>query len=79
VHIDLDQRRFANAAEAVDLTGLDDENVAAACLEFLPAYVPEAAAFPHELDFIIRWRCGPGPRPGILPMLLSPLIRTIYR
>jgi hypothetical protein len=35
MHIDLDEGRFANAAEAVDLTGLDDENVAAACLEFL--------------------------------------------
>ena len=62
--IDLDQRRVANAAEAVDLAGLDDENVTGAGLEFLPIDGPEASALPDELDFIVRMTMGTGAAPG---------------
>jgi hypothetical protein len=34
--INLDERRVANAAEAMDLPGLDDQNVTGAGFEFLP-------------------------------------------
>jgi hypothetical protein len=63
MYIDLDERRVANAAEAVDLTGLDDENVTGAGLEFLPVDDPEAPALPHELNFIVRMTMGPGTTP----------------
>jgi hypothetical protein len=63
VHIDLDEGRVANAAEAMDLPGLDDENVACAGFEFLPVDGPEPAAFSHELDFIVRMPMRPGTTP----------------
>ena len=40
--IDLHERRLTDAPEAMDLPGLDDENVTRAGLEFLPADSPEA-------------------------------------
>jgi hypothetical protein len=46
MYIELDQGRLANAAKAVDLTGLDDENVARPGFEFLSVDGPETAAFP---------------------------------
>jgi hypothetical protein len=58
MNIKLNEGRVTNATEAVDLTGFDDENVAFASLEFLYVDVPEAAAFPHELDFIVRMTMG---------------------
>src|SRR5262249_55435282 len=54
VHVELDQRRIANAAEAVNLAGLDDENVTRSGLEFLAVHGPEPATLPDELDFVIR-------------------------
>ena len=62
--INLDQGRVANAAEAVDLSRLDDENVTSAGFEFLSVDGPEAPAFPDELDFIVRMTMGPGTTPG---------------
>jgi hypothetical protein len=35
VYVHLDERRLANAAEAMNLPSLDDENVARAGFEFL--------------------------------------------
>jgi hypothetical protein len=64
VHIELDQGRVTNAVEAVDLPGLDDQNVTGAGLEFLAVDGPEAAAFSHELDFIVRMTVGPGTPSG---------------
>jgi hypothetical protein len=58
MHIELDEGCVTNAAEAVDLTGLDDENVTRSCFEFLSVDGPEAAAFPHELDFVVRMSMG---------------------
>jgi hypothetical protein len=58
MYIELDQGRVTNAAEAVDLTGLDDENVTCSGFEFLSLDGPETAAFPDELDFIVRMAMG---------------------
>jgi len=63
MYVNLDERRVTNAAEAVDLPGLDDQNVARAGLEFLAVDGPETATFPHELDFIVRMTMGPGTTP----------------
>jgi len=66
MHIALDKGRVANAAEAVDLTGLDDEDVSRPGFEFLSVDGPETAAFPHELDFVVRMTMGSwtAPREG---------------
>lgn len=52
-----------DAAEAMDLLGLDDKNVASAGLELLSVDDPETTAFPHELDFIVRMTMGSGATP----------------
>jgi hypothetical protein len=64
MYINLDQGAVANAAEAMDLPGLDDKNVTGAGFEFLPVDRPEAPAFPDELDFIVRMTMGAGTTPG---------------
>jgi hypothetical protein len=43
---------------------LDQGRVLNAGFEFLSVDVPEAAAFPHELDFIVRMTMGPRATPG---------------
>jgi len=58
MHIELDEGSVTNAAEAVDLTGLDDEDVSRPGFEFLSVDGPEAAAFPHELNFVVRMTMG---------------------
>jgi hypothetical protein len=61
--IDLDEGPVTDTLEAVDLTGLDDQNVTCSGFEFLAVHGPAAAAFPHELDFIVRMTMRPGPAP----------------
>ena len=63
MHIQLDEGRVTDAAEAMDLPGLDDKDVTRASFEFLPIDGPETATFPHELDFVVRMPMGPGPPP----------------
>jgi hypothetical protein len=58
MHIHLNQGRITNAAEAMDLPGLDDENVTRAGFELLAVDGPETSAFSHELDFIVRMAMG---------------------
>jgi voltage-gated potassium channel Kch len=58
MHIELDEGCVTNAAEAVDLAGLDDENVTCSGFEFLSVDGPETAALPHELDFVVRMTMG---------------------
>jgi hypothetical protein len=53
VNVDLYEWRIADATKAVNLAGLDDQNVTCAGFEFLSVDGPEAATFPHKLDFII--------------------------
>jgi hypothetical protein len=62
--INLDEGRVANAAEAMDLPGLDDKNVTSTGLEFLAIDGPQAPAFPDELDFIVRVTMWSWARPG---------------
>jgi hypothetical protein len=57
--IKLDERHVANAAKAMDLSALDDENVTGARFEFLSVDRPEASAFSDELDLIVRMTMGP--------------------
>jgi len=64
MYINLDEGSIANAAEAMDLSGLDDKNVTGAGFEFLPVDGPETPAFPHELDFIVRMTMGTRTTPG---------------
>ncbi len=47
--VDLDEGRVTNAAEAMDLPGLDDENVAGAGFEFLSVDAPETATLPRSM------------------------------
>lgn len=63
MYIKLDEGRVTNAAEAVDLAGLDDKNVARFGFEFLSVDGPETAALPHELNFIVRMTMGPRTTP----------------
>jgi len=64
MYVDLDEGRVTDAAEAVDLPGLDDENVTGARLELVAVHGPETAALPHELDLIVWVAMRPGPTPG---------------
>jgi hypothetical protein len=54
MHVNLDKWCVANAVEAVDLSSLDDKNVTCTGFELFSVDDPEAAPFPHELDFIVR-------------------------
>jgi hypothetical protein len=58
MYVKLDKRRVTDAAEAMDLPSLDDKNVACAGFKLFSVDGPETAAFPHELDFIIRVAMG---------------------
>jgi hypothetical protein len=51
--VNLNERRVADAVKAVDLSGLDDENVTRARFELLAVDGPETAALSHELDFVV--------------------------
>jgi hypothetical protein len=53
VDIQLYERRIAGHFEAVDLAGLDDEDVSRAAFKSFSIDGPDATAFTDELDFII--------------------------
>src|SRR3954462_928112 len=53
MNIELDERRIADAAEAVNLAGLDHENVPGSRLELLAGDGPQAPAFSYELDLVV--------------------------
>jgi hypothetical protein len=61
--VELDERRVTNAAEAVDLARLDDQNVTGSGFEFLTVDDPLTTTLPHELDFIVGVTMGPGTTP----------------
>jgi hypothetical protein len=58
--VDLDEGHIPDAAEAVNLPGLDDENIPGAGFEFLSVHGIQAAAFPQKLDFIVGVPVGSG-------------------
>jgi len=62
--VHLNERFVTNAAEAVDLTGLDDEDVARSGFELLSVDCPEATPSPHELHFIVGMAVRSGTAPG---------------
>ena len=64
--INLDEGRVSDATKAMDLPGLDHENIAGDCFEFLALDVIKAPPLPDELDFIVRMTMGTGtfPRKG---------------
>jgi hypothetical protein len=64
MYINLDEGCIADAAEAMDLPGLDHKNITGAGFEFLPVDGPDTPAFPYKLDFIVRMTMGPGTTPG---------------
>ena len=64
MYIHLDEGRVTDAAETVDLPGLDDENVTGSGFELLPVHGPETATLPHELDLVVRMAMGSGTPPG---------------
>ena len=61
MHIDLDERPVADTAEAVNLSRLDDQNVAGGDLEFRSIHHVQAAPLSDELDLVVRVAMGPRP------------------
>ena len=53
MHIELHQRTLADAPEAVNLAGLDDEDVTGAGLELLAVHDPQTATLADELHFVV--------------------------
>src|SRR5688572_11302375 len=51
--VELNQTFRTDAAEAVDLTGLDHQDIAGSRLELLAIHGPQPAAFPDELNLVI--------------------------
>ena len=67
VNIYLDKWRITNSFKAVNLAGLDDEDVSCASLEGLAVHSPYPAALTDELDLIIGMTVWTWSRTG-LPM-----------
>jgi len=53
MNVDLDERAIPDGFEAVNLAGLDDENVPRATFKRLSVHGPYSAAFPDKLDLIV--------------------------
>jgi hypothetical protein len=51
--VHLDQWAIPDGLEAVNLAGLDDEDIAGATLKCLPVYGPNPSAFADKLDFVV--------------------------
>jgi len=65
MNIQLNERFFTDALEAVNLTGLDDEDVASPRLEFFSIDCPATASRLDELDLVIRMAMRTGPASGL--------------
>src|SRR5262245_53984000 len=65
VHVDLHQRLVADGREAVDLAGLDDDDVAGAPLELAAVHHPSAPARPNELHFVVGMAMRAWPAAGL--------------
>ena len=61
MNVHLDQRAIPEGFEAVNLAGLDDENVPGAAFKRLSIHGPYSAAFPDKLDLIVGMPMRPGP------------------
>src|ERR1700740_2534432 len=60
MNVHLDQRAIADGFEAVNLAGLDDEDVPGAAFKRLTVHGPYSAALPDKLDLIVRMPVRPG-------------------
>jgi hypothetical protein len=67
VHVYLDQRLVSDALKAVDLAGLDHQDVSRARLELLPIHDVATATFSQELDLVVGMTMGAGPAAGERP------------
>ena len=67
VDVHLDQRLVPDALEAVDLAGLDDQDVSGPRLELLSIDDIAAPPFSDELNLIIRMAMGTWPPAGVRP------------
>src|SRR5206468_1911092 len=65
VHVELHQRRVADVLEAMDLAGLDHEDVAGARLELLAIDDPQSATFLDELDLVVGMSMRSGAGAGL--------------
>jgi hypothetical protein len=61
MNVHLNQRAIPDGFEAVNLAGLDDENVPCAPFKRLSVHGPFSAAFPDKLDLIVGMSMRPGP------------------
>jgi hypothetical protein len=60
MNVHLDQRAIPDDFEAVNLPGLDDENVSSAAFKLLSVHGPYPAPFPDKLDLIAGMPMRPG-------------------
>src|ERR1043166_7516478 len=65
MNVYLHQRRIAYGLKAVDLAGLDHEDVSRPIIESLTVNGPDPAAFADELDFIVRMEVRAWTRSGL--------------
>jgi len=61
VDVYLDQRLLSDALKAVDLAGLDDQDVSGTRLELLSIHDIMAPALSQELDLVVRVAMGTRP------------------
>ncbi len=64
MEIDLYQWRIANRLEAVNLTGLDHEDVSGLAIESLSVDSPHSTAFADKLNLVVRMPMRPRPGTG---------------
>jgi hypothetical protein len=67
VHVQLNQRLIPDALEAVDLAGLDHQDVSRARLELLSIHHIAAPALSQELDLVVRVAMRTGTPAGQSP------------
>jgi len=63
--VKLQQRRIADCFETVNLSGLDDKDIATTTFESLAIDGSHSAAFTNELNFVIRMPMRTGPGTGL--------------
>src|SRR5215813_2896909 len=65
MYVKLHQRRIADCFETVNLSGLDDKDVATTAFESLATDGPHSAAFTNELNLVIRMPMRTRPGTGL--------------
>jgi hypothetical protein len=65
MNVHLDERAIPGGFEAVNLAGLDDENVPSATFKRLSVHDPYSAAFPDKLDLVVGMPMRPRTPSGL--------------